>query len=117
MLTALFCLFLFQLAGEATVRWLALPVPGPVVGMMLFFAALLIHGRVPETLRATGNTLLQHLMLLLVPATVAVMIHFKRIGEEWLAIGLAGVGGAAVTMAVTAVTLRWLLSRSKERGQ
>jgi holin-like protein len=52
---------------------------------------------------------------LLVPATTGVMLHFKRVGEEWLPIMLAGVGGAAVTMAVTALTLRLLLARSKER--
>ena len=115
MLGAFTWLLLFQLVGEITVRWSKLPLPGAVVGMLLLFAVLVTRGGVPENLRATSNTLLQHLMLLLVPATTGVMIHFKRVGKEWLPIVLAGVGGAAVTMAVTALSLRLLLARRNER--
>jgi holin-like protein len=38
MLGALTWLLLCQLVGEVTVRWLQLPFPGPVVGMLLLFA-------------------------------------------------------------------------------
>jgi holin-like protein len=97
MLGTLTWLLLFQLVGEVTVRWLKLPLPGSVVGMVLLFAVLVLRGGVPEHLRAASHTLLQHLMLLLVPATTAVMLH------------------AAVTMAITALTLRLLLTGSKGR--
>jgi holin-like protein len=112
---ALIWLLLFQLVGEVTARWLKLPLPSSVVGMVLLFAVLVLRGGVPEHLRAASHTLLQHLMLLLVRATIAVMLHFKRLGEAWLPIMLAGVGGTVVTMAVTALTLRLLLTGSKGR--
>jgi holin-like protein len=115
MLGALIWLLLFQLAGELTVRWLTLPFPGPVVGMLFLFAVLVLRGSVPENLRTTGTALLQHLMLLLVPATTGLMLHFGRLGEEWLPILAGAIGGAAVTMAVTALTLRLLLVHRKER--
>jgi holin-like protein len=86
MLSTLTWLLLFQLVGEVTVRWLKLPLPGSVVGMVLLFAVLVLRGGVPEHLRAASHTLLQHLMLLLVPASTAVMLHFKRLGEAWLPI-------------------------------
>jgi len=114
MLGALTWLLLFHLVGEVAVRGLKLPLPGPVVGMLLLFAVLGLRGDVPDHLHATSNTLLQHLMLLLVPATTAVMLHFQRLGEAWLPIMLAGVGGAALTLVVTALTLRLLLACSKE---
>ena len=114
-LGAFIFLLLFQLVGEVTVRLLNLPLPGPVVGMLGLFVVLVIRGGVPENLQATSNTLLQYLMLLLVPATTGVMMYFDRLAEEWLAIVLAGVGGAAVTMAATALTLRLLLARSHKR--
>ena len=41
MVGALTGLLLCQLAGEVLARSLGLPVPGPVVGMVLLFAALL----------------------------------------------------------------------------
>ena len=115
MLGTLIRLLLFQLAGEVTVRWLKLPFPGPVVGLIFLFAVLVIRGGIPEGLSSTSNTLLQHLMLLLVPATTAVMLHGTRLGNEWLPITLGAVGGAAITIAVTALTLRLLLVARGER--
>jgi len=56
-------------------------------------------------------------MLLLVPVTTGVMIYFNRLAEEWPAIVMSGVGGAAITMAGTALTLRQLLARNKKRMQ
>ena len=114
MLGAFIWLLLFQLAGEVLVRWLNLPLPGAVVGMLLLLTWLVIRGGIAEDLQAAGSTLLRHLMLLLVPATTGVMVHGKRV--DWLPIVVAGVGGAAVTMTVTALTLRLLLARGTERG-
>ena len=113
MIGALIVVLLFQLAGEVTVRGLRLPFPGPVVGLLLLFLVLVVRGGVPENLRATSSMLLQHLMLLLVPATAAVIVHLERVREEWLPILLAGVGGTAVTLAVTALTLQLLLARRR----
>ncbi|RZL64625.1 MAG: CidA/LrgA family protein [Variovorax sp.] len=109
MLFAITTLFLFQLVGELLVQWLALPVPGPLIGMVLLFGALLLRRAVPDALRETSGHLLQHLMLLFIPAVAGVMLHFERVGREWLPFLAAGVVGAALTMAVTAVTLRWMI--------
>lgn len=117
MLGALAWLLLCSLLGEVTVRWSTLPLPGPAVGMLLLFVVLVIRGGVPEDLRATASTLLRHLMLLLVPATTGVTVYLARVREDWLPILLAGVGGAAVTMTVTALTLRLLLGRGHTDGR
>jgi putative effector of murein hydrolase LrgA (UPF0299 family) len=81
--------------------------------MVLLFVVLVFRGGAPEHVRTGSTALLQHLMLLLVPASAAVTMHAGRLGDDWLPIVLGGIGGAAVTMAVTAVTLRLLLSRGR----
>ena len=106
-------LFGFQLLGEAAVRALRLPLPGPVAGMAMLVTVLALRGGVPDALRATGTALLRHFTLLLVPATAGLMLYLDRVGAEWLPIMLAGVGGAAVSMTVTALTLRLLLARTR----
>jgi putative effector of murein hydrolase LrgA (UPF0299 family) len=106
-------LLLFQLAGELAVRWSKLPLPGPVVGMVLLFAVLVVRGGVPVHLRETANTLLRYLTLLLVPVTVGLMLELERLRDGWLAIVVSTVGGAAITIAVTALTLRLLLGGSR----
>jgi holin-like protein len=108
MLAALTVLLVFQLAGETIVQVLNVPVPGPVVGMLLLFLALLYRGSVPPALRSAANGILEHLSLLFVPAGVGVMLHVHRIANEWLAISLAIVGSTLVTIGVTALVLKAL---------
>lgn len=109
MLHAFAALLVFQLAGETLAQALGLPVPGPLVGMLLLFAALLAYGRLPEALREASGALLRNLMLLFIPSVAGVMLHFERVSREWLPFVAACVLGAAVTLAVTALTLRLML--------
>jgi holin-like protein len=102
-------LLVFQLIGEVLVQALALPLPGPLAGMLLLFAALVLRGELPAALADTAQTVLSHLMLLFIPAVTGVMMYFDRIGREWLPFLAACLLGAAITMAVTAFTLRWML--------
>ncbi len=114
MLAAITLLLLFQLAGEAIALYFALPVPGPVIGMALLFAALAWRGGPSVELRGTAQTLLQHLSLLFVPAGVGVMLHIQRMADEWLPIVAALVISTIVTIAVTALVLRALHVHEKE---
>ena len=107
MLTAFTALLVCQLAGEVLVRAIALPIPGPVAGMLLLFAALVVRGRVPDALDAVGSTLLRHLSLLFVPAGVGVITHLGRIQAEPLALLLALIPGTLAAVLVTG----WVMSR------
>jgi len=105
-LNAVTILLLFQLAGEISVVLLDLPIPGPVVGMFLLLAALLLRKRAVLFIESTANGILRHLSLLFVPAGVGVVIHFSRIGSEWLPITVALIMSTLITLAVTALSLR-----------
>lgn len=108
MLGALTLLLLFQLAGEALRLFFGLPIPGPVLGMVLLFAALAWRGGPSAQLRDTAQNLLQHLSLLFVPAGVGVMLHVQRMADEWLPIVLAIFASTFFSIAVTALVLRAL---------
>lgn len=116
MLAGLTWLLVFQCLGEALVRLVGLPVPGPVMGMLLLFVALRARETIPEALGGAANGLLQHLSLLFVPAGVGVMLHFGRIGQEWLAIAASLVVSTVLAIAVTAVVMRALIRR-QERAE
>ena len=117
MLPALTLLLVYQLVGEVIAQFFALPVPGPVIGMGLLFATLAVRGSVSDELRGTANGLLQHLSLLFVPAGVGVMLHFHRIGDEWLPLAASLVGSTVLTIAVTALVLRALSRRAETAGK
>ncbi|MEW6164686.1 MAG: CidA/LrgA family protein [Pseudomonadota bacterium] len=111
MLNAITLLLLFQLVGESVALLFALPVPGPVIGMGLLFAALALRGGPSAELRGTAQSLLQHLSLLFVPAGVGVMLHLERMADEWLPIVVALVASTFAALAVTALALRLLAGR------
>ena len=98
-------LLIYQLVGEVSVLYLELPVPGPVMGMILLFITLLIRRNTPESLNTAASTLLSHLSLLFIPAGVGMMVHFERIGNEWLPISLAIILSAIITFAATALIM------------
>ncbi|MBZ0132435.1 MAG: CidA/LrgA family protein [Rhodocyclaceae bacterium] len=117
MLGALTLLLVFQLIGEVLAQLFALPIPGPVIGMALLFAALALRGGPSPELRDTAQNLLQHLSLLFVPAGVGVMLHFGRIGDEWLPLAASLIGSTLLTIAVTALVLRALSRRAGGQGE
>jgi holin-like protein len=108
-------LLLFQLAGEVISQVLRLPIPGPVMGMALLFAALTLPRMQSEQLRQTAQNVLQHLSLLFVPAGVGVMLHVERVTAEWLPITAALVLSTVLAVVVTALTTR-LLARLLRAG-
>lgn len=101
-------LLVCQLVGEVLVLALALPVPGPVVGMALLFGGLVARRRIPAGLDAVAGGLLRHLSLLFVPAGVGVMLHFDLVMREWLPLSVALLLSTGATIAVTGLAYRLL---------
>jgi len=110
-LASITVLLVCQLIGETVAKVLALPVPGPVIGMVLLFTGLVIRRALPAELDKSAGFLLSHLSLLFVPAGTGVVVHAQLIADEWLPISTALVAGTAITIAVTGLTMTVLLRR------
>jgi holin-like protein len=106
-------LLVFQCAGEALVRLAGWPIPGPVAGMALLFAALLLWKKEPGALTVAAMGLGQHLSLLFVPAGVGVMMYVGQVTDEWLPILAALVVSTVLAIAATALTFAWLVQRQE----
>ena len=125
MLSAFTLLLVCQLAGEAIQVATDLPVPGPVIGMALLFAGLILRRRLqvgreePETpgaLAETAQGLLNHLSLLFVPAGVGVVLYLPLVAEEWLAISVSLVASTVITIVITAALMAWLARHNSTSG-
>ncbi len=116
MISGLAILLLFQLAGELIVTATGLPIPGPVVGMLLLFIVLLARGRVPHGLERTADALIKTLSLLFVPAGTGVVAYLALLRQEWLPITAALIGGTALTIAATALTMRAVIAHRERKG-
>ena len=103
MIRAITLLFVCQLAGEVLVRSLGVPFPGPVLGMVLLLAGLLVFKASAPVLEETADTLLRNLSLLFVPAAVGVIQHGAVLQAHGVAIVLALLLSTIATLVVTAV--------------
>jgi putative effector of murein hydrolase LrgA (UPF0299 family) len=108
MLNALTLILCCQLAGELLVTATGLPIPGPVCGMALMFAGLLVKGGIPDDLASVADTLLGNLSLLFIPAGVGVMLHLPLMGAEILPISIALIASTLITVGVTALLMQRL---------
>lgn len=106
MLVSFTILLLFQCVGEGLVYLLNLPVPGPVAGMLLLFAALIVAPALQKRIEADANELLRHLSLLFVPAGVGIVAAASSSSGHWLALLAGMMGSTLLTLAVTALVLR-----------
>ncbi|WP_137125894.1 CidA/LrgA family protein [Roseomonas sp. HF4] len=111
MICGLAALLLCQLAGEALARALALPVPGPVIGMALLFAALLAHRRPgpPEDVARVADGLLAHLGLLFVPACRGVVLHLPLLARDRAPLSLTILVGTLAAIGATGLLAQALL--------
>ena len=108
MLGAIFLIFLFQLIGEATQKYFALPVPGPVIGLVLMLACLLWSKQIDDPVVAglrsklvnTSQQLIGYLSLLFVPIGVGVIMHLKLFETQ-----LAQIIGVVTIGTITTIVL------------
>jgi len=106
MLVTFSVLLICQCIGEGIAYALHLPVPGPVIGMMTLFCALVLRPALLDRIQATGDDLLRHLSLLFVPAGVGIFVAATSLQGQWPAIIAAVVVGTLTTLAVTALVMR-----------
>jgi putative effector of murein hydrolase LrgA (UPF0299 family) len=113
MIASLSLILLCQLAGEVVVRGLALPMPGPVVGLVLLLGLLLARDRFAGLARGplqqggvetVSKNMLAHLSLLFVPAGVGVVQKLDLIAAHGLAIAAVLAVSVVITLLVTVAT-------------
>lgn len=115
MIRALTLLLLCQLAGETIVQALGLALPGPVLGMIILFAGLLLFGRAASELEATADGILRNLSLLFVPAAVGVVQHAAVLRQHGLTLFVALLVSTLLTLVVTAAIFRLVARRIEAR--
>ncbi len=123
MIASLSVLLICQLIGEVMVRALRVPVPGPVVGLALLFAILIMRDRFMSLARGplrdnavegTAKSMLAHLSLLFVPAGVGVVQQLDLLATRGLAIFVILAASVLVTLLVTVGT--FLITSRLMRG-
>lgn len=120
MIEGLVLLLVFQLLGNVAEMYFHLPVPGSVLGMFLLLVALIANDRLASWVRPISLVLISYLAVLFVPAGVGIMLHIDRLKNEALPIGVSLVVSTILTIAVTALVIKYstiCLQKRKERKE
>lgn len=120
MIEGLVLLLVFQLLGNVAEMYFHLPVPGSVLGMFLLLVALIANDRLASWVRPISLVLISYLAVLFVPAGVGIMLHIDRLKNEALPIGVSLVVSTILTIAVTALVIKystiWLQKHKEQKG-
>lgn len=113
LLRGLSWLVLCQLLGTALNVLLLPMLPGPIIGMLLLFAFLLLRGEVGEPLSVASSSLLKYLPLILVPPAVGVMAYAGAIAADFWAVA----GALLLSLLLSVAFAGWLMQKLIERQQ
>src|ERR1700674_1003449 len=125
MIASLSLILLCQLAGEALVRGLGLPMPGPVIGLVVLLLLLLLRDRFAVLARgplqgdgveSASRGLLANMSLLFVPAGVGVVQKLDLLAEHGIAVTAVLAVSVVVTLLATVATFL-VASRLLARGR
>jgi holin-like protein len=75
--------------GYLLVSSLSLPIPAAVLGLVLLFVFLLVHGHVSDSLIKVTSTILPLLPLFLIPASAGIIQHGGLLQADGVAIATA----------------------------
>jgi holin-like protein len=120
MIVAITVLLLCQLAGEGLARSFALPIPGPVLGLVFLFVLLMLRGRLRPQSAPVSDTplgtlcafLLANLSLLFVPAGVGIIGQTDVLARHGFGLLVALVGSTAISLVVTALVFVFVAKRT-----
>lgn len=117
MLRGFLALLIFQGIGEAAVYFSGIPIPGPVIGMVLLFLALQLSNQgLPIGLGEASHFMIRWLSLMFVPACVGFFFLATMETSQWLAITGAIIFATLVTMILTALLMKYLLTKQQKNS-
>lgn len=99
----------FQFVGELIHRYLGVPIPGSVIGMLLLVVALGLRMPYAEKVEDAANKLISHLTLLYFPIGVGLVMQWDKFSQYGWALLAAVVGGTLLTIPLVAMLCQQLM--------
>jgi holin-like protein len=106
-------LLLFNLVGVIGHTVARIPIPGPVLGLILFTICLFLGVVRLEWVEQPASLLLKHMLLFFAPVVVGAIAFFPELRAQWLAITVSLVASTIAVMLVTGWTATLLIKPHK----
>ena len=109
MIAGIVQILLFQGLGEIIAHFVLTLIPGPVIGLVLLVAWLVVRKSVPATIDLVASALTQNLGLLFVPAATGVVLFLPQLKAHALAVAVSLIVSVVLTIAVPALVLKLIV--------
>lgn len=110
-------LLAFYGVGTLASKWLHIPMPGNLLGMLLLALCLCMGWIRMDWVEQASAFLIRHMMLFFVPIIVGVASYMNWIAKDPWSILTALVLGPLVVMLVSGRVVQWYLNRSKQKAE
>lgn len=107
---------LFSYLGDLIVLSFNIPIPGSIVGLILFFIALYTKIIKPQSIREVGDWLKQNLALFFVPACVGLLAYMDILKATWLQLVVIIISSTLVTYFASGKVAQVISDKERKRS-
>lgn len=111
----IFIMLLCYVLGLALAKLTGNFIPGSIVGMILFFAALSLKWVRPVAVRKSAGFLLDNMMLFFVPVGVGLMVAYPLLKDNLVAILVVSLVSTVMVIAIVGLTAHHITRRKTDK--
>ena len=110
-------ILLISFVGEILEKWIPLPIPASIYGIILLFLCLKLNIIPHEAVHETGKVLIEIMPLMFIPAAVGLLETWDVIAPAWLEYVAVTVISTWVVMIVSGRVTQFVIRRKRKDVQ
>ena len=110
-------ILLISFVGEILEKWIPLPIPASIYGIILLFLCLKLNIIPHEAVHETGKFLIEIMPLMFIPAAVGLLETWDVIAPAWLEYVAVTVISTRVVMIVSGRVTQFVIRRKRKDVQ
>ncbi|WP_449073566.1 CidA/LrgA family protein [Ruminococcus sp.] len=110
-------ILLISFVGEILEKWIPLPIPASIYGIILLFLCLKLNIIPHEAVHETGKFLIEIMPLMFIPAAVGLLETWDVIAPAWLEYVAVTVISTWVVMIVSGGVTQFVIRRKRKDVQ
>lgn len=110
-------ILLISFVGEILEKWIPLPIPASIYGIILLFLCLKLNIIPHEAVHETGKFLIEIMPLMFIPAAVGLLETWDVIATAWLEYVAVTVISTWVVMIVSGRVTQFVIRRKRKDVQ
>ena len=105
---------IISFVGEVCNKWIPLPIPASIYGLVILFVALMTGVIKLEQVKETGKFLIEIMPLMFIPAAVGLLDSWKVLKPIWIPVVVITLVTTVLVMVVTGRVTQFVIRQNKK---